>query len=99
MATRRVADVESALLAKGMERDDSHHHMYRKTLGGITTLVTRMSHGKKEIGNDLLGRMAKQCCLRQGEFLELVDCPMSEAEWDRLVGERCAHGRNPFIGR
>jgi hypothetical protein len=32
-----------------MERDEGHHHMFRKTLEGVTQLVTRMSHGGDDI--------------------------------------------------
>ena len=99
MATRSTVVVEFALLAKGMERDENHHHMFRKTIEGVTHLVTRTSHGMNEIGDSLAKRMANQCCLQLGEFWDLVDCPLSEAEWDALVRERCVAGRNPFLGR
>ncbi len=87
----------SALTAKGMVRDESHHHMYRKTIEGVTTLVTRMSHGSGEI-NDFLGKlMANQCCLQLREFWQLIDCPLTEQQWDEKVRERCRDGRNPFL--
>lgn len=99
MAQRRAAEVEAALLAKGMERDDSHHHMYRMTIQGVTHLVTRMSHGKGEI-NDSLGKlMASQCCLQLREFWQLVDCTLSADDWKELVTERCSGGHNPFLRR
>jgi hypothetical protein len=82
-----------------MERDESHHHMYRKTLDGVTHLVTRISHSGKEIDNHLGKLMASQLCLQLAEFWRLVDCPMSEDEWDQLIRDRCAQGRNPFLGR
>jgi hypothetical protein len=98
MATRRTADVARALEAKGMERTESHHHMFRKQFDGVTTLVTRFSHGADQI-DDHLGRlMGKQCCLQLKEFWQLIDCPLSEEQWDALVAERCEGGRNPFFG-
>lgn len=97
---RATAVVERALLDKGMERDENHHHMYRKTLEGVTHLVTRISHGSGgEIGDGLGGLMAKQLCLQLREFWDLVDCPLSEDAWADLVRQRCAGGRNPFLGR
>lgn len=99
MATRSNAVVEAALVKKGMTRDENHHHMFRKTIDGVTHLVTRTSHGSREIGDVLAGKMGKQLCLQLGEFWKLVDCPLDEAEWDRLVAERCPDGRNPFLGR
>jgi hypothetical protein len=99
VTTYRVGVVEQALLDKGMERDENHHHMFRKTIEGVTHLVTRTSHDAKEIDDHLGLLMAKQCCLQLREFWRLVECPLGEAGWDRLVRERCAEGRNPFLGR
>lgn len=99
MTTRRVRDVDQALLAKGMVRNPNHHEMYRKTIEGVTQLVTRISHDARNIDDGLGNLMAKQCCLQLKEFWELVDCPLSEEEWDNKVRERCSGGRNPFIGR
>jgi aspartate oxidase len=99
VASRSASEVERALVEKGMERDENHHHMYRKTLEGVTHLVTRISHSSGEI-NDSLGKlMGNQLCLQLREFWELVDCPLSEDAWDDLVRERCVDGRNPFLRR
>ena len=99
MPTRPVAVVEQALVAKGMERDETHHSMFRKTVGGVTHLVTRISHSAREIDDGLGKLMANQCCLQLREFWNLVDCPLSEEQWDALVAGRCADGRNPFLRR
>lgn len=93
------SEVTSALLAKGMTRDNNHHKMFRKTVDGVTTLITRVSHGGKLIGGDLVKLMAHQCALYPREFVQLVDCTLTAEDWDRLVRERCAGGRNPFFGR
>jgi hypothetical protein len=98
MPTRPVADVEAALLLKGMQQDENHHHMFRKEIDGVTTLVTRTSHNAQEINDHLAGLMGKQLCLQQREFWQLVDCPLGEEEWDALIAARCPDGRNPFIG-
>ena len=99
MATRRAEQVAQALLDKGMAQDEKHHHMFRKSLEGVTHLVTRISHSAKEIDDGLGKRMANQCCLQLREFWRLVDCPLSEDDWDELIRERCPGGRNPFLGR
>jgi hypothetical protein len=99
MPTRPAAVVGEALKAKGMDCDDGHHHMYRKTVDGVTHMVTRISHNAHEINDDLGKRMANQLCLQLREFWRLVDCPLTEDEWDALVAERCPDGRNPFMNR
>jgi hypothetical protein len=99
MPTRPAALVAEALEAKGMERDENHHHMFRKTVEGVTHLVTRMSHNAHEINDDLGKRMANQLCLQLREFWRLVECPLSQEEWEALVASRCPDGRNPFLNR
>lgn len=99
MATQRAATVAAALEAKGMERDESHHHMFRKQVRGVTTLVTRISHNSKVIDDGLGGLMGKQLCLNLREFWDLIECPLSEGDWDALVAERCKDGLNPFLVR
>lgn len=97
MATQRATTVASALEAKGMERDENHHHMFRKQVGGVTTLVTRISHGVKDIDDGLGRLMGNQLCLNLREFWELIECPLTEERWDALVAERCQDGLNPFL--
>jgi hypothetical protein len=80
-----------------MERDENHHHMFRKQVEGVTTLVTRMSHNAQEVDSGLAGMMGKQLCLQLKEFWELVDCPMTQEKWEQIVAERCPDGRNPFL--
>jgi hypothetical protein len=97
VTTRPTVAVGKALTDKGMVSDEGHHRMYRKTVAGVTTLVTRISHNAREIDEHIGKLMANQCALRLREFWELVDCPMSEEEWDQLVASRCQGGRNPFL--
>jgi hypothetical protein len=79
--------------------EGKHHTMFRKKIDGVTVLVTRMSRGTSSINDSLGHRMANQCCLQLREFWNLVDCALSEQQWDALVTQRCSGGRNPFIGR
>jgi hypothetical protein len=72
--------------------------MFRKSVDGQVHVVTRISHSSGEIGGNLAKLMANQCYLQLAEFWRLVDCPMSESEWDTVVKARSVDGRNPFIG-
>jgi hypothetical protein len=94
---RRDSDVKQALLDKGMVSDESHHHMLRLHVDGVTTLVTRLSHGRYEVDDHLAKLMANQCALQLREFWRLVDCPLDGDQWVLLVRERCKDGRNPFM--
>ncbi len=99
MAQRPAQAVRQALLAKGMVPDENHHEMYRKSIEGVTHLVTRISHNSKPIGDTLGLLMANQLCLQLKEFWELVDCPLSERDWDAKTKERCSGDGNPFLRR
>jgi hypothetical protein len=69
--------------------------MLRGKVDGITTLVTWMSHDDKEIRGDLIGLIARQCCLKGPEFWDLIDCPLSKEGWDKLVGTVAPTGEIP----
>lgn len=96
---RKAAVVAAALEAKGMTLDASGHHlMFRKTIDGVVTLVTRISHSASEIPDGLGVMMGKQCALQLKEFWELVDCTLSEQDWDAKIKQRCPNGRNTMLG-
>ena len=88
-ATYTRAAVESALEAKGFRRRESHHSyfVYHTEEGKKTPVQTKTSHGKgsADIPNNLVGRMARQCKLRVAHFRALVDCPLSQAEYEALL--------------
>jgi hypothetical protein len=84
--------IESALLAKGFRNDETHHHyfIYWTTDGRQTTIKTRTSHTPKmkSIGEPLLGQMAKQCELKKSDFIDLVDCPLSQEQYEAILRQR-----------
>jgi hypothetical protein len=98
MAIRPAAVVAAALVEKGMEEKSGHHIMFRKTVDGVTQLVTRISHNSRDIDDRMGKKMANQLYLQLKEFWNLVDCPLSEEDWEALVAERSRDGRNPFLG-
>lgn len=84
-------DVQQSLSRKGFEESESNHHthyIYHTADGQKTPVKTRVSRGSsyKSLGDDLLGKMAKQCKLTKADFIDLVDCPLSREEYEmRLV--------------
>ena len=88
-AIYKRAAVETALEAKGFRRRENDHSyfVYYTEEGKKTPVRTRTSHGKggADIPNNLVGRMAKQCKLRIADFRSLVDCSMSQAEYEELL--------------
>ena len=88
-AIYKRATVERALEAKGFRRRENDHSyfVYYTEAGAKTPIRTKTSHGKggADIPNKLVGRMAKQCKLRIADFRDLVDCSLSQAEYEELL--------------
>lgn len=88
-ATYKRAAVESALEAKGFRRRESHHSyfVYYTEEGVKTPIRTKTSHGPggADVPNTLIGRMARQCRLRTADFRALVECPLSQTEYEELL--------------
>ena len=84
--------VESALEAKGFERKEGDHHyfVYVTKEGKKTTAKTKTSHTRKmkDIDDNLLSQMAKQCKLTKANFLKLVDCPLSRDDYEEMLRQQ-----------
>ena len=88
MTTRKRRAVESALEAKGFVRIEADHHRFiyhQSSDGKKTRFATKTSHGMREIGDSLLGLMARQCGLAKAKFIELVDCPLDREGYEDAV--------------
>jgi hypothetical protein len=86
---RDVRKIEASLEAKGFERSEGDHSyfLYRTREGKKTTARTKTSHTPKmkSIGDDLLGKMARQCHLTKPQFLEFVDCSLDRRKYEKLL--------------
>lgn len=84
--------VEASLESKGFERSERDHSyfVYHTTAGKKTVAKTKTSHTPKmkSLGDELLGKMARQCCLSKPQFLDLVDCPLDRQGYEKLLLEQ-----------
>ncbi len=81
--------IVSGLTRKGFVRRENDHtflHLYVE--GRKTPVYTKISHGAKEVSDQLLGVMARQLRLSRQQFLALVDCPLTETEYLRILREQ-----------
>jgi len=89
MPPRRRDDISRALQRKGFRKSNSDHlkFIYFSISGRKTSVVTKISHGSghKEISDENLARMARQCRLSRAEFDDLIDCPLSREEFERRL--------------
>lgn len=86
---RSKREVESGLVAKGFVRKEGDHNFFIYwTAGGKKSRVfTKTSHSGKDISDDLLSMMARQCKLTRGKFFDLIDCPLSRVEYEKLLNQ------------
>jgi len=83
---RRRRELESALTKKGFRLENTHHRKYRLYVDELKTSVsTKVSHGHKQVGEKLLGLMARQMHLTNADFGRFVDCPMARADYIALL--------------
>jgi len=82
--------VESALLQKGFTLEDGDHRYYFFFHARRQIARTKVSHGTKykDLADALLTMMARQCHLTENQFLELVDCSMSQQEYEHFLHEQ-----------
>jgi len=84
-------DVEKALQQKGFDPSSGDHSFFAfYTMSGKKTSVwtkTSRGSGHKTLGDNLVSAMAKQCGLTKGQFLQLIDCPLSREELERILIE------------
>ncbi|MCL5966191.1 MAG: hypothetical protein M1550_03075 [Deltaproteobacteria bacterium] len=86
---RKTKAIRAALIKKGFVADDTHHEMFWLVADGKKTSVrTRISHGAKEYGDELLSLVARQVGVSKQELHRLVDCPMDGARLIALLIER-----------
>jgi hypothetical protein len=89
---RSKSQVESALLNKGFEKDEGDHHyfIYYTQDGKKTTAKTKTSHTKKmkDIPDNLLSVMARQCKLNKQQFLGLIDCPLKREMYEEILSKQ-----------
>lgn len=86
---RKTLSVIENLQRKGFRKrqgGDKYFHLYVD--GKKTAVFTFVSHGEREIHDGLLAQMAKQTKLVKKEFIDLVDCPLTEEEYLKLLRER-----------
>ena len=61
LGTRKNYNIANSLLKKGFEeKQSSHTHLIFFIDGKKTSIYTFVSHGKKEISDDLMHKMARQ---------------------------------------
>ncbi len=83
---RKGKDIDAALRKKGFRRElDGKHIQYFYMRS--SKIVTHMSHGMmgETIDSNILSQMARQLRLTKAQFLELIDCTLSEEGYREVL--------------
>jgi hypothetical protein len=94
---RKARDLRHQLTSKfgfGAAQGRATDHAYfQLTVPGVPRVVTKLSHGKAEVRDDILALMAKQLHVTGPGFAEMMDCTMGLdayrthlVEWARAQG-------------
>ena len=86
MATLKTDKIDKALRKKGFEIEERDHHYYFYYHNGKKTAInTKTSHGKDEIWDSLIGKMARQLCLEKEQFLRLIQCTLDAETYKQIL--------------
>lgn len=84
-------DVESALLRKGFQKNNTDHSYYQffDKNGKKTIVNTKTSFGSKykTLGSPLVAQMARQCKLTKTQFQQLVECTLSHENYEKILND------------
>lgn len=84
MTSRLSKQIEKSLKRLGFDCTNTHHKIYTIQIKGMI-IRTRLSHGVKDYGNDLLAQMSKQLYLKKMELLRLIDGNMTLEEYETIL--------------
>ncbi len=75
-------DIVGALLNKGFKTDNHDHKFYYYVRNGkITSIRTKVSHGKSNVDKKLIGKMARQMRISKNQFVDFVDCILTQKKY------------------
>ena len=85
-SNRSRYEIDSALCKKGFHRKKNGRHIVY-FLSGNSRIHTMMSHGTmgEAIGADLISKMARQLRLTKTQFLDFIDCTISEEDYRTIL--------------
>jgi len=87
----KTKDIKSALLKKGFRSDNRHHEYFWLYVGERKTgVMTRLSYGLSDYGEDLLAKVKQQLGVTKKQLHDLVECPLKH---EAYVAHLVATGR------
>ena len=85
--------VKASLQKKGFQLKEGSDHwrfIYYSENGSKTSINTKISRGSKYkmLTDNLLGLMSRQCKLVKSDFIDLIDCPLSQSDYEKKLNKQ-----------
>ena len=88
MVARNSKNILNTLKTKGFKVDNrDHHYLFFYVNDKKTHIRTKISHGQMDYGPYLLGQIAKQLHLSNGQLAKLLDCPLKYEGYKKILVE------------
>lgn len=86
MSTLKTEKIDKALRKKGFKNEQRDHNYYFYYYNGKKSAInTKTSHGKDEVGDSLIGMMAKQLHLKKEQFMQLIQCTLDADTYKQIL--------------
>ena len=86
---RDARKVKQNLLKKGfVEVQGAKHIQYVFVYKGNEVCETFLSRNNQDIYDNLISAMAKELHLDRKDFLDLIDCPLSEEDYIKILKDK-----------
>ena len=89
MTVLKANKVINSLTKKGFKPDNrGHKFLFYYAKGKRTSIFTYVSWGSNEINDYLIGKMSNQVRLEKDQFIDLIECPLSEEAYRELLTKK-----------
>lgn len=88
MTVFSAKEVEKALKRVGFKMETGDHNYFRLYIDGKRTSIrTKTSHNKQDIGDALIEKMRKQVHLTKKQFIDLINNNMTVEQYIAILKE------------
>ena len=89
MATRKAREIKEGLTKKGfMSVQRDHTYLFLSVEGRKSSVHTKISHGHREYGDNLLSLVARGLHVSTKQLDDLIDCPLSYEDYLSMLKEK-----------
>ena len=89
MATRKAREIKEGLTKKGfITVQGDHTFLFLSVAGRKSSIRTKISHGHREYGDNLLSLVARGLHISTKQLDDLLDCPLSYEDYLAILEKK-----------